>query len=40
MEPSKGNARFKVSADGKGIVSHARTALLRELATQTGLVKG
>jgi hypothetical protein len=29
-----------VSADGKGIVSHAGTALLRELAAQTGLVKG
>jgi hypothetical protein len=37
---SKGKARFKVSADGKGIVSHAGTALLRELAAQTGLVKG
>jgi hypothetical protein len=37
---SKGKARFKVSADGKGIVSHAGTALLRELAASTGLVKG
>jgi hypothetical protein len=37
---SKGKARFKVSADGKGIVSHAGTALLRELAAETGLVKG
>jgi hypothetical protein len=35
-----GKARFKVSADGKGIVSHAGTALLRELAAETGLVKG
>ena len=40
MKLSKGKARFKVSADGKGIVSHAGTALLRELAAQTGLVKG
>jgi hypothetical protein len=30
-------ARVKVSADGKGVVSHAGTALLRELAGQTGL---
>jgi hypothetical protein len=29
-----------VSADGKGVVSHAGTALLRELASATGLVKG
>jgi hypothetical protein len=29
-----------VSADGKGLVSHAGTALLRELAAETGLVKG
>ena len=40
MKFSKGKARFKVSADGKGIVSHAGTALLRELAAETGLVKG
>jgi hypothetical protein len=40
VKRSKGKARFKVSADGKGIVSHAGTALLRELAAQTGLVKG
>jgi hypothetical protein len=39
VKRSKGKARFKVSADGKGIVSHAGTALLRELATETGLVK-
>jgi hypothetical protein len=32
---SKGKARFKVSADGKGIVSRAGTALLRELAADT-----
>ena len=29
--------RVKVSADGKGVVSHAGSALLRELATETGL---
>jgi hypothetical protein len=29
-----------VSADGKGVVSHAGTALLRELASATGLVRG
>ena len=40
MKSSKRTARFKVSADGKGIVSHAGTALLRELAAQTGLVRG
>jgi Transposase DDE domain group 1 len=33
-----GRARgVKVSADGRGVVSHAGTALLRELATETGL---
>jgi hypothetical protein len=37
---SKGKARFKVAADDKGIVSHAGTALLRELSAETGLVKG
>jgi hypothetical protein len=29
--------RVKVSADGRGVVSHAGVALLRELATETGL---
>jgi hypothetical protein len=29
--------RVKVSADENGVVSHAGTALLRELATETGL---
>jgi len=29
--------RVKVSADGRGVVSHAGAALLRELATETGL---
>ena len=33
-------ARFKMSGNGKGIVSHAGTALVRELATETGLVDG
>jgi Transposase DDE domain group 1 len=32
--------RVKVSADGKGVVSHAGAALLRELATETGLAGG
>jgi hypothetical protein len=32
--------RVKVSADGKGVVSHAGSALLRELATETGLAGG
>lgn len=40
MKRSKGKARFKVSADGKGVVSHAGTALLRELAAEIGLVQG
>jgi Transposase DDE domain group 1 len=40
VKSSKGTARFRVSADGKGVVSHAGTVLLRELAAQTGLVKG
>ncbi|WP_405065360.1 IS1380 family transposase [Kribbella sp. NBC_01510] len=40
MKRSKGVRRFKVSADGKGLVSHAGTALLRELASETGLVAG
>ena len=29
--------RVKVSADGRGVVSHAGMGLLRELADQTGL---
>jgi len=33
-------ARVKVSADGKGVVSHAGVSLLRELAEYTGLVDG
>ncbi len=38
MKRSGSRARFKVSADGRGVVSHAGAALLRELATETGLV--
>ena len=40
VKRNKRTGRFKVSADGKGIVSHAGAALLRELAEQTGLVEG
>jgi hypothetical protein len=32
--------RVKVSADGRGVVSHAGTGMLRELAFDTGLVVG
>jgi hypothetical protein len=32
--------RVKVSADGQGVVSHAGTGMLRELAYDTGLVAG
>jgi hypothetical protein len=32
--------RVKVSADGKGVVSHAGVGMLRELACDTGLVAG
>lgn len=37
MKRSGRTRRVKVSADGRGVVSHAGTALLRELATETGL---
>jgi hypothetical protein len=37
VKRSGSGRRVKVSADGKGVVSHAGTALLRELATETGL---
>ena len=37
MKRSGKRARVKVSADGRGVVSHAGTALLRELAQETGL---
>jgi hypothetical protein len=39
VKRSGSRARVKVSADGKGVVSHAGTALLRELATGTGLAE-
>jgi hypothetical protein len=40
VKRSGSRARVKVSADGKGVVSHAGVALLRELATETGLAAG
>lgn len=40
MKRSGSGRRVKVSADGRGVVSHAGTALLRELATETGLAGG
>ena len=40
MKRSGGRRRVKVSADGRGVVSHAGTALLRELAIETGLAGG
>ena len=40
VKPSKRSGRVRVSADGKGVVSHAGVGLLRELAEQTGLVDG
>jgi hypothetical protein len=38
VKRSGSGRRVKVSADGRGVVSHAGTALLRELASETGLV--
>jgi hypothetical protein len=32
-------ARVKVSADGRGVLSPAGSALLRELATESGLLR-
>jgi hypothetical protein len=40
VKRSRKRARVKVSADGKGVVSHAGVSLLRELAEYTGLVDG
>ncbi len=37
MKRSGRRYRVKVSADGNGVVSHSGCALLRELATETGL---
>src|SRR5436190_1444240 len=36
VKRSGGGRRVKVSADGRGVVSHAGTALLRELAWEAG----
>jgi DDE family transposase len=36
----KRSRRVKVSADGRGVVSHAGVGMLRELACDTGLVAG
>jgi hypothetical protein len=38
MKRSRSRRRVKVSADGRGVVSHAGAGLLRELAAGTGLV--
>src|SRR5487761_1194775 len=40
MKRSGSRRRVKVSADGKGVVSHAGAGLLRELAADTGLAGG
>ena len=40
MKRSKRLSRVKVSADGRGVVSHAGVGMLRELARETGLVEG
>jgi hypothetical protein len=36
----RSRGRVKVSADGRGVVSHAGVELLREMAAYTGLVDG
>jgi Transposase DDE domain group 1 len=40
VKRSGSGRRVKVSADGRGVVSHAGAGLLRELATETGLAGG
>jgi Transposase DDE domain group 1 len=40
VKRSKRSGRVKVSADGRGVVSHAGVGMLRELARDTGLVEG
>jgi Transposase DDE domain group 1 len=40
VKRSKQSGRVKVSADGRGVVSHAGVGMLRELAGDTGLVAG
>lgn len=37
METNPARLRVKVSADGQGVVSHAGTAMQREVADLTGL---
>jgi hypothetical protein len=39
VKSSKRSLRMKVTSDGAGVVSHAGTRLLREMATSTGLVE-
>jgi hypothetical protein len=39
VQPTKPPARFKVTADGEGIVSHVGAALLAELADRLGLTR-
>jgi hypothetical protein len=38
MQRNRRSRRVKVSADGRGVVSHAGVGLLREMAEETGLV--
>jgi hypothetical protein len=40
VKRSKRSRRVRVSADGRGVVSHAGVGMLRELAEDTGLVAG
>jgi hypothetical protein len=40
VKRNKGVPRVKVSADGRGVVSHAGVGMLREVAESTGLVRG
>lgn len=39
MQRIGGFGRVRVSADGRGVVSHAGVGLLREMAEKTGLVQ-
>jgi hypothetical protein len=40
VKRNKGVRRVKVSADGRGVVSHAGVGMLREMAASTGLADG
>lgn len=40
MKGSKRVPRVRVSADGRGVVSHAGVGMLREVAESTGLARG